>query len=52
MFSEEIIKNVAPYLMQFDDDLAEQMFRLRWVSIDILKIMNKEGVEKLIDVNS
>lgn len=52
MFSEEILYNIPPFLMCWEDNPAEMMHKFKWVSDDMFKVINKEGMEKIVDINT
>lgn len=52
MMSEEIRIRIPLYLMTYKNDPDEAMSRFMWVGNDAMKIVNDEGIEKIIDLNS
>jgi len=54
MQTEEILyeKGIPSYLMNYQNDPEEVLLKFKWVGNDMFKIINKSGMEKLVDIGT
>lgn len=48
MSTEEVIHKIPKYLMNYQKSPEEMYLRFRWVGSEMIKIINTEGLEKLV----
>lgn len=48
MITEEAVHRIPKYLMSYKKSPEEMLLRFKWVGSDMIKIINREGQEKLI----
>jgi hypothetical protein len=51
-FTEEIMHIIPKYLMSFNVNPEEAILKFAWVGNNMFKIINNEGMEKLVDIGT
>lgn len=50
VIDDKVSYDIPEYLMSYEEDPKEMMLKFRWVNDGAIKVLNKEGVELMIDV--
>mmetsp|Transcript_24585 Transcript_24585/g.38154 ORF Transcript_24585/g.38154 Transcript_24585/m.38154 type:complete len:357 (-) Transcript_24585:2032-3102(-) len=46
--SEAVLNEIPKHIMHYNDDPKEMMLKFKWVNNDMFKVINSEGIEKLV----
>ena len=52
MRTEEKTADIPHHIMHYNEDPEEMMLKFKWVSNDMFKVINTEGIEKLVDTGA